>query len=288
MKEIIVILLCLVLLANVNGQNTSNELKPKGMEYVPAGSFQMKTIINSEPKVVNTTVEAFWMSNEITNGEYREFVDWAKKNQNGKLYQVKYSKEVVSDPKKWIMKDTVILKINPIEVSSFLSEMIDPMCLEKEKKEYKDYFTNQKYNDYPAVGVSFKMAENYCLWKTMTENEKLKEKGLPNGQAYRIPLEAEWDYAAQIKMKNNENTTSIGMIQNVKDGNLNEVGLTHFYDNVSEWVTSNKGESGLIRGGSWKSGSSITYRQTIDPNSKTPFVGFRIVQSFMQSRDYKR
>jgi hypothetical protein len=82
------------------------------------------------------------MSNEVTNVDYREFMDWAKKNPNQRLYQVKFSREVVSDPQKGTMKDTIIRKIIPIEVSSIISELVDPQCLKKANKEFRNYFTH--------------------------------------------------------------------------------------------------------------------------------------------------
>jgi len=288
MKKLLLTLTNLVLVLSIFAQNQPKDQKSKGMAFVPAGSFQRKTTLNSESRTVNTTVEAFWMSNEVTNVEYREFVNWVKKNPNQRLYQVKLSREVISDPQKGTMKDTIIRKIIPIEVSSIISELIDPQCLERANKEYKNYFTDPKYNDYPVVGVSFKMAEYYCLWKTTMENEKLKEQGLPNMHAYRIPLEAEWEYVAQQNIKSKATDASTGKIQKVNEGTINEFGLMHLNDNVSEWVTSNKEETGLVRGGSWKSGSSIAERIITDPNSKEPFVGFRIVQSYLQTGTTKK
>jgi formylglycine-generating enzyme required for sulfatase activity len=251
------------------------------MVFVPQGSFDMEITRNSETKLTKVSVGAFWMSNEITNAEFREFVDWAKKTPNEKLYQVKYSTEVFSDPKKGTMKDTVIRKINPIEVLKFSSEMIDLLCLEKVNTEYKDYFNNKKYNDYPVVGVSFKMAEYFCLWKTMLENEQMKEKGLPNVHLYRIPLETEWEYVAQQPLSKGDKNSLARTVQKVNKGNGNEWGLFHLDNNVSEWVTPVREKSGIVRGGSWKSENSISARQVIDQNSKEANIGFRIVQSYI-------
>jgi len=56
--------------------------------------------------------------------------------------------------------------IMPIDVSAISSEMTDPLLPENLSKDYKNYFTDNKYNDYPVVGVSFKLAEYFCIWKT--------------------------------------------------------------------------------------------------------------------------
>ena len=277
MKKIITTFVSFLLIISLYAQTKRPDSKPKGMEFVPQGSFQMKTIKNSETKVNNVTVDAFWMSHEITNVEYREFVDWAKNNPDKKLYQVEYSAEVFIDSKKGRTRDTMILKLIPIEVSTFNSDMIDPLSLEKVNKDYKNYFTNNKYNDYPVVGVSFKMAEYFCIWRTMIENERMKENGLPKIHDYRIPLETEWEYVAQQPITKGDKN---GLVQKVNEGNTNEWGLFHLDNNVSEWVKSRRGESATVRGGSWKSENSIAERQLINPDSKEPNIGFRIVRSY--------
>jgi formylglycine-generating enzyme required for sulfatase activity len=281
MKKPITTIVSFFFIISVYSQTQPSDSKPKGLVFVPQGSFDMKITRNSEIKLIKASVDAFWMSNEITNAEFREFVNWAKKNPNEKLYQVKYSNEVFSDLIKGIKKDTVIKKINPIEVSKFNSEMIDPLCLEKVNTKYKDYFNKKKYNDYPVVGVSFKMAEYFCLWKTMLENEQMKEKGLPNVHFYRIPLETEWEYVAQQPISKGDKQSLAPTIQKVNDGNSNQWGLFHLDNNVSEWVTPDRGKAGITRGGSWKSEKSTSARQVIDPNSKEANIGFRIVQSYI-------
>jgi formylglycine-generating enzyme required for sulfatase activity len=255
MKKSFASIMSLIFMISTFSQTKTFDCKPRGMEFVPQGSYEMKTTLNSETKVTKVSVAAFWMSNEITNAEYREFVEWVNNNPDNKLYQTKYSVEVVTDPKKGSMKDTVIAKQIPIEVSTFKSDMIDPLSLERVNKDYKNYFTDIKYSDYPVIGVSFKMAEYFCLWKTMMENEQMKEKGLPNVQSYRIPLETEWEYVAQLPITKE--------------------------DKVSEWVNSGQGETGIVRGGSWKSGNNISERQSINPDSKEPYIGFRTVRSYM-------
>jgi formylglycine-generating enzyme required for sulfatase activity len=282
MEKLITTIVSLFFIISLNAQTQPSDSKPEGMVFVPQGSFQMKITRNAETKVADVSVGAFWMSNEITNAEFREFVDWTKKNPNETLFQVVYSTEVFTDPKRGITKDTVIRKINSIEVSKFISEIIDPLCMDKANKSFKNYFYDKKYNDLPVVGVSLTMAEYFCLWKTKLENDLMKEKGVSSFRSYRIPYEGEWEYVAQQPNSKSDKINLSSAIQKVNEGKSNEWGLFHLDDNVAEWVTPMMREkSGLIRGGSWKSENSISARQAIDPNSKEANIGFRIVQSYI-------
>jgi formylglycine-generating enzyme required for sulfatase activity len=283
MKKIIETLFTLFIGLSLFAQDNSSGYTPKGMILVPAGSFQMK----NNGKLANVQVEAFWMSNEVTNAEYREFVGWAKKNPDGKLYQVKYSSTTVSDPARGTMRDTTIRKIIPIEVSTIIPEIIDASSLETIDKQYKNYFTDPKYDDYPVIGVSYKLAEYYCIWKTTIENEKLNQQGLRGIQAFELPMEAQWDYAAQNNFKNDSQTPT-KKIQKVNKVGNNKIVLSHFDNNVSEWVRPMRNEGAIIRGGSWNSGSDINNRTVTNENHKEPFVGFRIVQADTRSRFLKK
>ncbi|MCI6159766.1 MAG: SUMF1/EgtB/PvdO family nonheme iron enzyme [Prevotella sp.] len=131
------------------------------------------------------------------------------------------------------------------------------------------YFSNPAYNDYPVVGVTWEQANAFCAWRT-----EYLLKGLgPEAryvQRYRLPTEAEWEYAARGKDGNEFPWDNEDMKSDrgcyyanfkpdrgnyVKDGNLitskvgiygaNSNGLYDMAGNVAEWTSTVYTEAGV-------------------------------------------
>jgi Sulfatase-modifying factor enzyme 1 len=74
----------------------------------------------------------------------------------------------------------------------YLSQLPDTN-ISTDKKAYQEYITNNIYDDYPVLGISWDNAMNYCKWKTQKEENVI----------YRLPLCSEWLAASHYYEQNN-------------------------------------------------------------------------------------
>jgi len=128
---------------------------------------------------------------------------------------------------------------------------------------HQDYFYHQSYGDYPVVGVTWGQANAFCNWRTKKKNDYLRgKKNATSVPSFRLPTEAEWEYAARGGLEfatypwgTGSTTSDRGcFLANFKpvrgnyavDGalytmeaksfNANDYGLYNMAGNVSEWT----------------------------------------------------
>ncbi|MCH5325799.1 MAG: SUMF1/EgtB/PvdO family nonheme iron enzyme [Duncaniella sp.] len=131
------------------------------------------------------------------------------------------------------------------------------------------YFSHGGYSDYPVVGVSWEQANAFANWRTDFLRRSLGKEGVYI-EPYRLPTEAEWEYAARAGRSDNMYpwdgdlplTEDQGCFYAnfkpqegnfVQDGQLitsrvgtyapNDFGLYDMAGNVSEWTSTAYNES---------------------------------------------
>lgn len=154
----------------------------------------------------------------------------------------------------------------------------------------------------PIVGVNWDDAVGYCEWLSAEKHK-----------SFRLPTEAEWEYAARggsagkgYKYSGGKGIDYVGWTSDNSGGNAhavaskrpNELGLYDMTGNVYEWCGDrfgnynnnkaavnpkgpNSGSLRVYRGGSWYTPSaycSVINRESNNPKEGYNFVGFRPVE----------
>lgn len=131
------------------------------------------------------------------------------------------------------------------------------------------YFWHPTYDHYPVVGVDWKQARAFTVWRTNLLNSYLASRDRPYAMDFLLPSEAEWEYAARGGLSNNPYPWGGPYTRNaegcflanfkplrgnyVADGGYQTVIVAHYppndyglYDmagNVSEWTRNAYDES---------------------------------------------
>lgn len=168
----------------------------------------------------------------------------------------------VTRRKDFIIEDRVNVYPDTLAwISDFSYSFNEPMA--------KNYFWHPNYDNYPVVGVSWRQAYAFCVWRTNYLNRALRRNGEYTVHEFRLPTEAEWEYAARGGLSSSMypwgsyyTRSAEGCLQaNFKpmrgryaeDGGLttlpvdhfepNEYGLYNMSGNVAEWTSSAFDES---------------------------------------------
>ncbi len=170
-----------------NGEITATARKgfkqttPAGMVVVPSGSFIMGQADEDIAASMNNmnrrvTISSFYMDDtEITNNEYRQFVNALLVDSVSVLGEEEIMTKYYPDTTSW-KKD-------------FAYSNGDPFV------EY--YYQHPGFDTYPVVGVSWQGAQYFSKWRTRLLHDFQNQEGQFNSTGFRLPTEAEWEWAAR-------------------------------------------------------------------------------------------
>jgi gliding motility-associated lipoprotein GldK len=153
-----------------------------------------------------------------------------------------------------------------------------------------NYFWHPMYDHYPVVGVNWHQARAFAAWRTQLLNNHMASRNRPFGHDFKLPSEAEWEYAARGGLRlspypwggpyirNQEgcflanfkplrgNYIADGGYQTVIAGHYppNDYGLYDMAGNVAEWTGSAYHES------FYAFGSDLNPNYTYDAKPEDP------------------
>lgn len=177
------------------------------------------------------------------------------------------------------------------------------------QKSGKDYYVIEGREKFPVTQISWYGASAYCEWlRNLT------------GEAYRLPTEAEWEFAARGGRKTHKyvyaGSKDVGEVAwfawNSEKGKhsvgtkmQNELTLFDMNGNVQEWCNDwysdkyyseleidnpsgpDTGKECVVRGGSWNLELEFTRnedRNKYSPTTKSSTIGFRIAKDYSGGR----
>ena len=192
----------------------------------------------------------------------RNRYDFQKKQYNGFAFNALGERVEVKDRSAFVMHDNVNVYPDTLcWISDFSYSYNEPWATM--------YFWHVAYDNYPVVGVNWKQAVAFCIWRTEYMNNALSSGGDPFVHHYRLPTEYEWEYAARGGLENSKypwggpytrnsqgcflanfkplrgNYADDGGVRTVRVATYepNEWGLYDMAGNVAEWTKSAYDES---------------------------------------------
>jgi gliding motility-associated lipoprotein GldK len=235
-----------------------NYKKPGGDGIEIIDQVKMKTIKWNDPKILEQLNAMIVTPDNRING--RKEIDAAKIVYRSEVFDYKEAskRENASKARSQfiVKKDIPIYPDTLVWVRDFSYSYNEPMS--------KRYFSHPAFGNYPVVGVNWKQAMAFCEWRTNLLNSFREKKKKNMESDFRLPTEAEWEYAARggrsqapypwggYYLRNKKGC----LLANFKpgrgnypeDGGLytvradaywpNDFGLYNMAGNVAEWTTS--------------------------------------------------
>ena len=161
-----------------------------------------------EGRKLNKDVDLIMSTDEYPDEYYAEVMDSMylplEESYNGqrtwdvKKFKFKYQyMDIQAAAKNRNLSRKDVIKTEEIEVYPDTTAWIRDFSYSYNEPMHNDYFWHEAYGDYPVVGVSWRQANAFCQWRTLKKNAYQKSRGQQHVNQFRLPSEAEWEYAAR-------------------------------------------------------------------------------------------
>lgn len=101
-----------------------------------------------------------------------------------------YKKDKSKKRSDFITRDTVsVYPDTLVWLSDFAYAANEPMV--------EGYFSHPAYSDYPVVGVTWRQARAFTVWRTHYNDAYKDKRHLPHAGSFALPTEAQFEYAAR-------------------------------------------------------------------------------------------
>lgn len=161
-----------------------------------------------EIRKLNTDIDLIFDTSEYPDELYAEVMDNMylplEESYNGqrtwdvKQFKFQYTTMDIQTAAKYKeLSRSDVIEQEEVEVYPDTTVWIRDFSYSYNEPMHNDYFWHDAYSDYPVVGVTWKQAQAFCQWRTLNKNAYQKERSKQNVNRFRLPSEAEWEYAAR-------------------------------------------------------------------------------------------
>jgi len=152
-------------------------------EYYMQGSDQFYNEASYDTRKLN--YRYWWMNFQAAAGKGGLDEEFGEVNSLNQLHSIRGH----SDRSQFVVEETInVYPDTLVWVRDYTYSYAEDMM---------QYFYHPAYDNYPVVGVTWSQAKAFNAWRTQLMNNYRASNGQSDVQRFRLPTEAEWEYAAR-------------------------------------------------------------------------------------------